>query len=56
MEDLNPTTRQYPRTLKEAFPQDYMHHMDIPPKRMCTVGTLMWIASIAIFVLIIHLY
>jgi len=22
MEDNNPTTRRYPRTLKEAFPQD----------------------------------
>jgi hypothetical protein len=22
MEDINPTTRRYPRTLKEAFPHD----------------------------------
>jgi hypothetical protein len=30
MEDINPTTRRFPRTLREAFPQDPRTWVDEP--------------------------
>ena len=44
--DLNPTTRTYPRTLEEAFPQDAWETVD---KTVYKVNPDDWIALIALF-------
>jgi hypothetical protein len=47
MEDNNPTTRTYPRTLQEAFPKDYLDQWFDPPKKtygwMFYVGVCLWV-------------
>lgn len=55
MNDLNPTTRMYPRTLSEAFPQhaEYANWIEFPPERISkhdivvsVLGIVMWIGFI----------
>lgn len=50
MDKLNDTTRCYPRTLLEAFPQDVKHweFIEYPDRRMSVVGVLMWIVFVGI--------
>ena len=45
-QDLNPTTRTYPRTLQEAFPKDDWESVD---KCVDKVNPDDWIALIALF-------
>lgn len=45
-QDLNPTTRRYPRTLQEAFPKDDWESVD---KTVYKVNPDDWIALIALF-------
>jgi hypothetical protein len=45
-QDLNPTTRTYPRTLREAFPKDDWESVD---KSVYKRSPDDWIALIAIF-------
>ena len=47
-QDLNPTTRTYPRTLQEAFPKDDWESVD---KTVYKVNPDDWIALIALFAL-----
>jgi hypothetical protein len=52
MDRLNDTTRCYPRTLLEAFPQDAKNweFMDCPNKRITFWGAVMWAISIVVCV------
>jgi hypothetical protein len=59
LNDCNPTTRMYPRTLNEAFPQhcDYANAIECPPETISlhdivvsTLGVCMWIGVIYFFV------
>ena len=47
MEEINDTTRMYPRTLQEAFPKDYLEDWFEPPHTdygwTYIVGVIMWI-------------
>jgi hypothetical protein len=45
-QDLNPTTRRYPRTLQEAFPKDDWETVD---KTVYKVNPDDWISLIALF-------
>ena len=46
--DLNPTTRTYPRTLEEAFPQDAWESVD---KCVDKVNPDDWITFVGLFAL-----
>jgi hypothetical protein len=59
LNDFNPTTRMYPRTMQDAFKQDceYANAIESPPERISlhdivvtTVGLCMWIGLIYFFV------
>lgn len=53
MKDLNPTTRRYPNTLRDAFPQDYYDWFEAPPKKnynwaLALLGIAMWVLIAAL--------
>lgn len=59
LEDLNPTTRCYPRTMREAFPFDYpatFEHYKRPRNNNFVVWILMAIAIIGISIAIKVIY
>jgi hypothetical protein len=50
-----PTTRRYPRTLAEAFPQDSTHDwFEPPPPRRKSNAVLFW-SAVALWVGVIYL-
>jgi hypothetical protein len=53
MTDINPTTRRYPRTLREAFPQDAREWLDEPPETIhvwdiCVIAAavMLWVFAV----------
>jgi len=54
IEDLNPTTRCYPRELRTAFPFDYpvIEHYKRPPNKNYVVRTLLILGIIAVSIAI----
>ena len=51
-----PTIRRYPRTLIEAFPQDYAESIERPPRKwtpykltLLAVYAIMWVMFFSIF-------
>jgi hypothetical protein len=47
-EEINPTTRRFPRTLREAFPQDFREWVDEPPDETIHVWDICVIAAAVI--------
>jgi hypothetical protein len=56
MNEINPTTRCYPRTLKEAFPQDNENWIDPPKEKITGHDILMSLASILMYIFIAYLF
>jgi hypothetical protein len=55
IEDLNPTTRRFPRSRREAYPTEYMsgiEHYKRPPNNNYVVWVLLAIAIIGISIAI----
>lgn len=58
MDDNNPTTRCYPRTLREAFPKDDVATWFYPPERrwemrdvlLALIGVVLWVWIVYYFV------
>jgi hypothetical protein len=53
IQDLNPTTRCFPRTLNEAFPQDSSNWIEEPEESIGFWDLCMVIVSLTIWVIII---
>lgn len=58
LEDLNPTTRSYPRTLEEAFKDDVRNsEWWFPPRHEHGVlGYLTWLAAISMWIGLAYWY
>lgn len=57
MNDLNPTTRMYPRTLAEAFPQhaEYANWIECPPEKISLHDIVVSIAAFLMWVGLVYL-
>ena len=55
MNEINPTTRCYPRTLKEAFPHDNNNWIDPPKQHITKHDVLMSLLSIFMYILLAYL-
>lgn len=56
MKDLNPTTRMFPRTTNDAFPQDAGPWFERPPRFEGWRNKIMFRAGVAMWLLIIYIY
>ena len=59
LEDLNPTTRRYPRTLEEAFPNTVERaEWFYPPERRMpsVIELLMWSIAVALWVGLAYMF
>ena len=58
LEDLNPTTRCYPRTLEEAFKDDVRNaQWWFPPKyERGVLGYLTWLGAVCLWVGLLYWY
>lgn len=59
LEDLNPTTRRYPRTLEEAFPNTVERaEWFYPPeaRRLTVVELLLWAIAVTMWVGLAYLF
>jgi len=55
LQDLNPTTRCFHRTLADAFPKDYYEWWEDPPSRHWSDAVYFWL-GIALWVVIAFIY
>lgn len=56
LEDLNPTTRKYPRTLQEAFGDDTNHWIEEEPLTISTWDVVTAIAALVVWFVVLKLW
>ena len=57
LEDFNPTTRRYARTMLEAFPTHYSHYIEPPPRAriglwdlvLSLLSVVLWVGVVILF-------
>jgi len=54
MEDINPTTRCFPRTLCEAFPQDFYAYIEEPEDVISVWDVCVIAASVCMWVMAVY--